>query len=67
MDNIPLQTATVTLPRDKTCAYCTLQWVWVAENDGGSYVGCNAGGCNRLQSSAPPEAAQSPARLYLMA
>ena len=30
----------VTLPADKTCDICTLQWVWSAENDGGSYVGC---------------------------
>ena len=30
----------VTLPEGKTCDYCTLQWIWAAENDGGSYVAC---------------------------
>jgi len=33
----------VTLPLDKTCAYCTLQWVWAARTDGpngGYYIGC---------------------------
>lgn len=30
---------TVTLP-NKPCDYCTLQWIWAAENDGGSYVAC---------------------------
>lgn len=32
---------TVTLPNGKTCAYCTLQWVWSAQSDGGSYIGCS--------------------------
>jgi len=30
----------VQLPAGKTCDYCTLQWVWAAQQDGGSYVGC---------------------------
>jgi len=30
----------VTLPIGKTCDYCTLQWVWAARQDGGSYIGC---------------------------
>ena len=30
---------TVTLPA-KTCDYCTLQWIWSASSDGGSYIGC---------------------------
>ena len=32
-------TATVTLGA-KTCDYCTLQWIWAANNDGGSYLMC---------------------------
>lgn len=35
-----IQGALVTLPADKTCDYCTLQWIWAANADGGSYVGC---------------------------
>ena len=35
-----LKTVTVNLPPGKTCNLCTLQWVWSAEGDGGSYVGC---------------------------
>ena len=35
-----LQTITVALPTGKTCDYCTLQWVWSANQDGGSYIGC---------------------------
>jgi LPXTG-motif cell wall-anchored protein len=31
--------ATVTLP-NKECEYCTLQWIWSANGDGGSYIGC---------------------------
>jgi hypothetical protein len=31
--------ATVTLP-NKECDYCTLQWIWSANGDGGSYIGC---------------------------
>jgi len=31
---------TITLPPGKTCDYCTLQWVWAANADGGSYIGC---------------------------
>ena len=30
---------TVRLP-DKTCDYCTLQFIWAARADGGSYIGC---------------------------
>jgi hypothetical protein len=30
----------VTLPKDKLCAYCVLQWIWEARNDGGHYVQC---------------------------
>ena len=30
----------VTLPTGKTCDYCTLQWIWSAQNDGGSYLAC---------------------------
>ena len=30
----------VTLPAGKTCDYCTLQWIWSAQNDGGSYLAC---------------------------
>ena len=33
-------TATVTLDATKTCDYCTLQWIWAANNDGGSYLMC---------------------------
>ena len=33
-------TATVTLDATKTCNYCTLQWIWAANNDGGSYLMC---------------------------
>ena len=32
--------ASVTLPSGKLCDYCTLQWAWAAENDGGVYVSC---------------------------
>ena len=39
VDTIPLQVQKVTLPM-KTCDYCVLQWVWGAENDGGTYIGC---------------------------
>jgi len=35
-----LQTVTVSLPAQKTCEYCTLQWIWAANQDGGSYIGC---------------------------
>lgn len=34
-----IQSFKVTLPQ-KTCDYCTLQWLWAAKNDGGSYVAC---------------------------
>jgi len=34
-----LETVTVTLP-NKLCDYCTLQWIWAARADGGSYIGC---------------------------
>lgn len=30
----------VTLPPDKTCNYCVLQWVWAAKNDNGYYITC---------------------------
>ena len=30
----------VQLPAGKTCTHCTLQWIWAAEQDGGSYIGC---------------------------
>ena len=33
-------TATVTLDATKTCDYCTLQWIWAANYDGGSYLMC---------------------------
>lgn len=33
-------TATITLDAAKTCDYCTLQWIWAANADGGSYIGC---------------------------
>ena len=33
-------TETVTLDATKTCDYCTLQWIWAANNDGGSYLMC---------------------------
>lgn len=33
-------TATITLDAAKTCDYCTLQWIWAANNDGGSYLMC---------------------------
>jgi hypothetical protein len=36
-----LVTQTITLPAGKTCDYCTLQWIWAANQDGGSYVGCS--------------------------
>ena len=39
VQNGDLVSHTVTLP-DKECDYCTLQWVWAAEQDGGSYIGC---------------------------
>jgi len=32
--------AAVTLPTGKTCDYCTIQWIWAANQDGGSYIGC---------------------------
>ena len=35
-----IQTQSITLPPGKTCDYCTLQWVWAAQQDGGSYIGC---------------------------
>ena len=35
-----LVTETITLPAGKTCDYCTLQWMWSAQADGGSYIGC---------------------------
>ena len=35
-----LLSQTVTLPAGKTCDYCTLQWIWAARGDGGSYIGC---------------------------
>jgi len=35
-----LHTTTVTLPLGKTCDICTLQWMWSAQGDGGSYIGC---------------------------
>ena len=35
-----VQSAIVTLPPGKTCDYCTLQWIWAANADGGSYIGC---------------------------
>jgi len=35
-----LVTKTVTLPAGKTCDYCTLQWIWAANGDGGSYLMC---------------------------
>ena len=35
-----LQSITVQLPPGVTCDYCTLQWIWAARQDGGSYVGC---------------------------
>ena len=35
-----IRTETVQLPRGKTCDICTLQWVWSAQGDGGSYIGC---------------------------
>lgn len=35
-----IQSTTVTLPLGKTCDYCTLQWIWAARQDGGSYIGC---------------------------
>mmetsp|Transcript_68505 Transcript_68505/g.126282 ORF Transcript_68505/g.126282 Transcript_68505/m.126282 type:complete len:227 (-) Transcript_68505:81-761(-) len=31
---------TVTLPSDKTCKSCTLQWIWAAQSDGGYYLYC---------------------------
>ena len=34
-----LVTETITLPA-KTCDFCTLQWIWAANNDGGSYLMC---------------------------
>jgi hypothetical protein len=30
----------ITLPANKTCDYCVLQWVWAARSDGGFYVDC---------------------------
>ena len=30
----------VQLPAGKTCTHCTLQWIWAAQQDGGSYIGC---------------------------
>jgi hypothetical protein len=30
----------VTLPSNKTCTKCTLQWMWAARADGGFYLGC---------------------------
>eukprot|EP00656_Telonema_subtile_P055575 TRINITY_DN864_c0_g1_i7.p1 TRINITY_DN864_c0_g1~~TRINITY_DN864_c0_g1_i7.p1 ORF type:complete len:308 (-),score=24.34 TRINITY_DN864_c0_g1_i7:67-990(-) len=35
-----IQKLSVALPAGKTCNYCTLQWIWAAKNDGGSYIGC---------------------------
>ena len=35
-----IRTETVQLPNGKTCDICTLQWVWSAQQDGGSYIGC---------------------------
>jgi len=34
-----IESTIVTLP-DKTCNYCTVQWVWAARSDGGFYLGC---------------------------
>jgi len=34
-----LTTVDVQLPA-KTCDYCTIQWIWAANQDGGSYIGC---------------------------
>ena len=39
VDTIPLQAHKVQLPM-KTCDYCVLQWVWGAQSDGGTYIGC---------------------------
>jgi len=30
----------VTLPNNKTCDYCVLQWVWAARSDNGFYMSC---------------------------
>lgn len=35
-----IQSITVDLPLLKTCNYCTLQWIWAARQDGGSYISC---------------------------
>jgi len=35
-----LETVQEALPAGKTCQYCTLQWIWSARQDGGSYIGC---------------------------
>ena len=35
-----LISTTVTLPAGKLCDYCTLQWIWAARGDGGSYLAC---------------------------
>jgi len=35
-----LQTIDVALPAGKVCEYCTIQWIWAANQDGGSYIGC---------------------------
>ena len=36
-----LLTTTVNLPNGKTSDWATIQWVWSANGDGGSYVGCS--------------------------
>ena len=44
----------------KPCDYCTLQWVWAAQNDGGFYIGCSdisitAGGTLPNFDALPPQ------------
>ena len=44
----------VTLPKDKLCAYCVLQWIWEARNDGGHYVQCVDMAITETGKLAPP-------------
>jgi len=51
----------VDLPNNKTCNYCTLQFVWAARSDGGYYVSCSDisitnTGLEPIYAQLPPEA-----------
>eukprot|EP01112_Ceratiomyxa_fruticulosa_P002647 TRINITY_DN1279_c0_g1_i2.p1 TRINITY_DN1279_c0_g1~~TRINITY_DN1279_c0_g1_i2.p1 ORF type:complete len:177 (+),score=28.15 TRINITY_DN1279_c0_g1_i2:502-1032(+) len=39
--SVGLHSVNVTLPKDKVCDKCVLQWMWVTYADGGYYIGCS--------------------------